>query len=92
MKIGMIGLGRMGGNMAERLMKGGHQVAGYARKKETVDGFIERGGEGAYSLEELTNSLPSPKIVWLMIPAGPPIDKTIEGLLTHLHHATGRST
>jgi 6-phosphogluconate dehydrogenase len=84
MKIGMIGLGRMGGNMAERLMKGGHQVAGFARKHETVDGFVKRGGEGAYSLEELVNSLITPKIIWLMIPAGPAIDKTIEGLLAHM--------
>jgi 6-phosphogluconate dehydrogenase len=84
MKIAMIGLGRMGGNMAERLMKGGHQVVGYARKHATVDGFVKRGGIGVYSLEELTDSLTSPKIIWLMIPAGPPIDKTIEGLLPHL--------
>ncbi len=81
MKIGMIGLGRMGGNMAERLIKGGHQVTGYARKKETVDGFVARGGDGVNSLEDLVKSLTSPKIIWLMIPAGPPVDKTIEGLL-----------
>ena len=81
MKIGMIGLGKMGGNMAERLINGGHSVVGYARKKETVDGFVARGGDGAYSLEELVNSLTAPRIVWLMIPAGAPIDRTLDALL-----------
>ena len=81
MRIGMIGLGRMGGNMAERLIKGGHEVVGYARSRETVDRFTKQGGIGAYSLEELVNSLSSPRIVWLMIPAGAPIDMTIKRLI-----------
>lgn len=81
MRIGMIGLGRMGGNMAERLIKDGHEVVGYARSRETVDRFTKQGGIGAYSLEELVNSLSSPRIVWLMIPAGAPIDMTIKRLI-----------
>ncbi len=81
MRIGMIGLGRMGGNMAERLIKDGHEVVGYARSRETVDRFTKKGGIGAYSLEELVNSLSSPRIVWLMIPAGAPIDMTIKRLI-----------
>ncbi len=80
MRIGMIGLGRMGGNMAERLIKGGHEVVGYARSRETVDRFTKNGGIGAYSLEELSGLLKPPRVVWLMIPAGVPIDRTIEGL------------
>ncbi|MFV2040887.1 MAG: NADP-dependent phosphogluconate dehydrogenase, partial [Candidatus Hydrothermarchaeales archaeon] len=80
MRIGMIGLGRMGGNMAERLIKGGHEIVGYARSRETVDRFTKNGGIGAYSLEELSGLLKPPRVVWLMIPAGVPIDRTIEGL------------
>jgi 6-phosphogluconate dehydrogenase len=74
----------MGGNMAERLIKKGHQVVGYARSKETVQGFEKKGVEGSYSLEELVGKLSSPRVVWLMIPAGEAIDKTIQGLLPHL--------
>jgi len=80
MRIGMIGLGRMGGNMAERLIKGGHEIVGYARSRKTVDLFTKNGGIGAYSLEELSGLLKPPRVVWLMIPAGLPIDRTIEGL------------
>jgi 6-phosphogluconate dehydrogenase len=82
--MGIIGLGRMGGNMAERLIKNGHQVVGYARSKETVKGFEEKGVEGSYSLKELAGKLSSPRVVWLMIPAGAPIDKTLQGLIPHL--------
>lgn len=81
MELGMIGLGRMGGNMAERLIKGGHRVVGYARTKETVDMFIDKGIIGAYSLEELTQNLKPPRPIWMMIPAGAPVDKTLKGLL-----------
>ena len=84
MRIGMIGLGRMGGNMARRLISGGHEVVGHSRSNRTVDLFTKDGGIGAYSLEELSGLLEPPRVVWLMIPAGPPIDKAIEGLLPYL--------
>jgi 6-phosphogluconate dehydrogenase len=84
MEIGLIGLGRMGGNMAERLIKGRHKVVGYARTKETVDGFVEKGMKGSYSIEELTQSLRQPRQIWMMIPAGAPVDKTLEALLPFL--------
>jgi len=81
MKIGMIGLGRMGANMAERLIKGGHEVVGFARRKESVDSVIDTGIEGAYSIEELVSKLSSPRIIWLMIPAGAPVDDAIAKLM-----------
>jgi 6-phosphogluconate dehydrogenase len=81
MELGIIGLGRMGGAMAERLVQGGHRVVGYARRPESVHRLEEKGVEGAYSLEELTKKLIPPRAIWLMIPAGDPVDKTIQGLL-----------
>jgi 6-phosphogluconate dehydrogenase len=77
----MVGLGRMGANMAQRLVKGGHSVVGNARRRESVDRLLEKGIEGAYTLEELITKLEPPRIIWFMIPAGPPVDTTIENLL-----------
>lgn len=81
MRLGMIGLGRMGANMTERLLRGGHEVVGYARKAEHVRSVEEKGAIGAYSIEELVSNLSPPRIVWLMIPAGNPVDQTIERLI-----------
>lgn len=80
----MIGLGRMGLNMATRLVKDGHIVVGYARREETVNRAKEKGIEGAYSLKELVQKLSVPRIIWLMIPAGDPIDKTIQDISPEL--------
>jgi 6-phosphogluconate dehydrogenase len=71
MKLGMIGLGRMGGNMTERLRQHGHEVASYARS----------GGGTADSLEELVSQLERPRVVWMMIPAGAPTEETFQALL-----------
>ncbi|MGB6681941.1 MAG: decarboxylating 6-phosphogluconate dehydrogenase [Candidatus Bathyarchaeia archaeon] len=84
MQLGMIGLGRMGLNMATRLVKDGHIVVGYARREETVNRAKEKGIEGAYSLKELVQKLSVPRIIWLMIPAGDPIDKTIQDISPEL--------
>ncbi|WP_455279417.1 phosphogluconate dehydrogenase (NAD(+)-dependent, decarboxylating) [[Eubacterium] cellulosolvens] len=84
MQLGMIGLGRMGLNMAARLLKDGHQVIGYARSEETVNRAKQKGIDGAYSLKELAQKLSIPRIIWLMIPAGDPIDKTIQDILPEL--------
>ena len=81
MELGIIGLGRMGSNMTVRLLKGGHRVVGNARTKESVDRIVEKGAEGAYTLDELVNKLNSPRVIWLMIPAGSPVDKTIQALI-----------
>ena len=84
MELGMIGLGRMGANMVERLLKGGHRVVGYARTKESVDKIVQKGAEGAYSLEELATKLQPRRAIWLMIPAGEPVDMTIKALIPFL--------
>jgi 6-phosphogluconate dehydrogenase len=69
--LGMVGLGRMGGNMAERLRRGGHTVIGYDRAP---------GAREVDSLEELVAALPAPKVVWVMVPAGEPTYQTIDAL------------
>jgi 6-phosphogluconate dehydrogenase len=80
MKLGMIGLGRMGLNMAIRLMRGGHQIVGFARSRESVRRAEEEGVISAYSLKELIQNLEPPRIIWLMIPAGLPVEQTIQAL------------
>ncbi|MGA7846939.1 MAG: decarboxylating 6-phosphogluconate dehydrogenase [Thermoplasmata archaeon] len=80
MKLGMVGLGKMGANMTERLIKGGHQVVGFARTKAVVDSVVANGAVGAYSLQELVHKLETPRVIWLMIPSGAPVDETLEQL------------
>ena len=84
MELAMIGLGKMGLNMATRLARGGHRVIGYARTDATVQEAIKLGAEGAHTLEETVSKLKSPRIIWLMIPAGKVTDETIEHLATLL--------
>ncbi len=84
MELGMIGLGRMGGNMTERLLNAGHRVIGYARSAEMVQRVVSLGGRGASSLADLAAQLAPPRVVWLMVPSGDPVDQTIDGLLPHL--------
>jgi len=84
MQVGMIGLGRMGMNMARRLLKGGQNVIAYNRTPDRVKEIIKEGAKGAYSLEELVKELTPPRITWLMLPAGKPVDehiKELQGLL-----------
>jgi 6-phosphogluconate dehydrogenase len=81
MELGMVGLGRMGANMAERLVKGGHKVTGFdpsadARKAAEADGVA-----AATSLEALVKALPTPRVVWLMVPSGKITDDTVNTLL-----------
>jgi 6-phosphogluconate dehydrogenase len=80
MELGMVGLGKMGANMAERLVKGGHRLVGFARTKSVVDAVVKKGAVGANSLAELIAKLPAPRVVWLMIPSGDPVDQTLEQL------------
>jgi len=81
MDIGMVGLGRMGANMAERLVRGGHRVVGFARTASSRKSAEDRGAESAASLETLVGKLRPPRTLWLMIPAGAPVDETISELL-----------
>ena len=86
MELGMIDLGKMGANMTERLIKGGHRVVGFDLDPESVQRVIDVGVEGARSLEELVRKLSSPRVIWIMVPAGRPVDATIEALLSHMSH------
>lgn len=69
MQIGMIGLGRMGGNMVRRLMRAGHQCVVYNRSAEAVNALQSEGADGAVSLEDFVARLTRPRAVWLMVPA-----------------------
>jgi 6-phosphogluconate dehydrogenase len=80
MKIGMIGLGRMGANMAQRLMRGGHQCVGYDRSEANVASLAGHGATGASSLEDLVAKLEAPRAVWIMVPAGGPTEETVVAL------------
>ena len=80
MKIAMIGLGRMGANIARRLMRGDHQVVGFDRGAEAVQALAVDGAEAAASLQEAVAKLEAPRIVWVMLPAGAPTEETIETL------------
>jgi len=84
MELAMIGLGKMGMNMATRLVRGGHRVVGYARTAATVEEAISNGAEGAHSLEEVVSKLNAPRIAWVMVPAGQTTDDTIQKLGTLL--------
>jgi len=80
MQVGLIGLGRMGSGMTLRLLQGGHQVMVYDRVPEAGAALAGKGATVAGSLEELGQQLKGPRILWLMIPAGPPVDDTIQRL------------
>jgi 6-phosphogluconate dehydrogenase len=81
MELGMIGLGRMGANMGERLVQGGHRVVGFDPNPAAVRRAQEHGALPADSLKSLAGVLGSPRIVWLMVPAGTPVDLTIDALI-----------
>ncbi len=80
MKLAMVGLGKMGMNMARRLLKNGHEVTAYNRTPQKTDELSQEGAEAAYSLKELAENLPLPRIVWLMVPAGQAVDDNIDEL------------
>ena len=84
MELGMIGLGRMGANMAERLVLGDHRVISYDRSVEAVQRVVSKGAVGAQSPTDFIRQLGSPRVIWLMVPSGAPVDQTIDQLLPHL--------
>ncbi|MDR3722706.1 MAG: decarboxylating 6-phosphogluconate dehydrogenase [Candidatus Acidoferrales bacterium] len=84
MELGMIGLGKMGGFMVERLVRGGHRVVGLDRDAAAVSRVVEKGAAGVDSLEKLIAQLKTPRAIWLMVPAGAPVDQTIDLLTPHL--------
>ena len=80
MRLGMVGLGRMGGNMSIRLLRQGHDVVGYARSEESRDRVARHGANAVASLEELVAALIPPRAVWVMVPAGDPTENTVARL------------
>ena len=83
MRIGIIGLGRMGGNIARRLMGAGHETVVYDRDAKAIADLVGDGSMGADSLEDMRTKLEKPAIFWVMLPAGAPTDETIEALAGH---------
>ncbi|MGC1165205.1 MAG: decarboxylating 6-phosphogluconate dehydrogenase [Solirubrobacterales bacterium] len=80
MQLGIVGLGRMGANMARRLMRDGHKIVAYDVNPDAVATLTGEGAEGASSLEELAAKLSAPRSVWVMVPAGEITEKTVEGV------------
>jgi 6-phosphogluconate dehydrogenase len=80
MQLGLIGLGKMGGNMAERLKLGGHQVVGFDFSEEAVARLTAAGNVGVRSLKELAEKLQGRRAIWMMVPQGAPVDETIAKL------------
>ena len=84
MELGLIGLGKMGANMAERLRLGGHKVVGFDFNAEAVANLTATGNVGVNSLEDLVKNLSAPRAIWIMVPQGAPVDDTIAKLLPML--------
>lgn len=85
MKIGFIGLGKMGGNMVHRLLRKGHEVVAWNLTQDEIDEAISHGASGAKDHADLVSQLPERKVVWLMVPSGKPVDLNIDQLLPHLN-------
>ncbi len=85
MKIGFVGLGKMGGKMVERLLNSGHEVVVYNLTQKEVDEAVAKGAIPASSLKDLVGKLEGRKLVWLMVPAGKPVEENIAELLTLLN-------
>ena len=80
MRIGMVGLGRMGGNMTQRLIEHGHEVVAFDRNDDTVNAAEKDGAIGAHALSDVIAKLDAPRAVWVMVPAGAPTQATIDEL------------
>jgi 6-phosphogluconate dehydrogenase len=84
MRLAMIGLGRMGGNMAQRLLHGGHEVIVYDRSAEAVTALVTKGVAAAKDVRDVAKQLEPRRIIWIMLPAGSPVDSTIEDIVPNL--------
>ncbi len=80
MDIGMVGLGRMGANMTRRLLRGDHRVVVYDRDPTAIEALVAEGAHGAHSLAQLVEALPPLRVVWLMVPAGAPVEEAVREL------------
>lgn len=92
MRIGFIGLGKMGFNMVHRLLNDQHEVVVWNRSTESVDEISKLGATAARSVKELTEKLQGRKVVWLMVPAGKPVDENLEMLMPLLSPGISLST
>jgi 6-phosphogluconate dehydrogenase len=81
MKLGFVGLGKMGFNMAQHLLESGHDIVLFDLSADAVASLAEKGGVPAASLQELAGMLQSPRLIWLMVPAGDPVDTTLDTLI-----------
>ena len=92
MQLAMIGLGRMGANMARRLLRAGHTCTVYDRSPDAVAQLVREGATGVDSLAALVSSLAAPRHVWVMVPAGEPTDRRLQEYMAagmtelHLYH------
>jgi 6-phosphogluconate dehydrogenase len=77
----MIGLGKMGGNMTERLMRDGHKVVVFDRSADAISHYTGLGAQGSSDAADMVSKLSSPRVVWIMVPAGKPVDDTIAALI-----------
>jgi len=80
MQLGIVGLGRMGANMARRLMRDGHEIVAYDVNTDAVSGLEGEGATGATSLEDLAAKLSAPRAVWIMVPAGEITEQTVDAV------------
>src|SRR5712664_2357522 len=87
MQLGMIGLGRMGSNMVRRLMRGGHECVVWDVNPDNVKQLAGEGAIGAESLDDLIAKLNQPRAIWIMVPAGPATEKTVDDLAARMEPA-----
>ena len=80
MQVGMVGLGRMGGNMARRLMRGGHEIVGYASDPAGIKAIAGEGGRGTTTLDDFVQALRPPRVAWVMVPAGAATEQVVTDL------------
>ncbi len=85
MKLGFVGLGKMGANMAERLLNLGHEVVVFNRSRPAIDKLVEKGAIASDSLADLASKLGGRKVIWLMVPSGQAVDDNIELLMPYLN-------
>jgi 6-phosphogluconate dehydrogenase len=84
MQLAMIGLGRMGGNMVQRLVQGGHELIVYDANADAVKAHVAKGVKAAKDIADVARLVIAPRVVWVMVPAGAPVESTIEQLVPHL--------
>jgi len=84
MQLGMVGLGRMGGNMTRRLMRGGHSMVVWNQTPDSIKQLASEGATASSSLEDLVSKLKAPRAVWVMVPAGGPTETTVQKLAQYL--------